>query len=75
MQIYSGSMEREFVPVEKRGGGKAKDDSHLPAHLRNSFPHTNSEATVTAGMLSALMHLFHNGPFMLFLDSFAQPIH
>ena len=51
VQIYSGSMEREFVPVDKRGGGQAKDDSHLPAHLRNSFPHTNSEATVTAGAL------------------------
>lgn len=40
VQIYSGHMERKFVPVEKRGGGDAHVDSDVPAHLRNDFPHS-----------------------------------
>ena len=40
VQIYSGYMERKFVPVEKRGGGDAIVDSDVPAHLRNDFPHS-----------------------------------
>ena len=48
MQIYSGHLERKFVPVEKRGGGDANVDNDVPAHLRNDFPHsghTNAKTT------------------------------
>ncbi len=46
VQIYSGHMERKFVPVEKRG--KGGDDSKAPAesHPQCTGPHSaNSDST------------------------------
>lgn len=49
MQIYSGYMERKFVPVEQRGGGDAQVEKDLPAHLRNDFPHSGHAAMKSSG--------------------------
>lgn len=48
-QIYSGYMERKFVPVEERGGGDAQVDKDVPAHLRNDFPHSINTAAKSSG--------------------------
>ena len=48
-------MERTFVPVEQRGGGEAQDDSDVPHHLRNPFPH--SEHAAEAGANGTLLVL------------------
>lgn len=48
VQIYSGHMERKFVPVEKRGKGEGGDDSKAPAesHPQGTGPHSaNSDST------------------------------
>ena len=48
VQIYSGHMERKFVPVEKRGKGEGGDDSKAPAesHPQTTGPHSaNSDST------------------------------
>lgn len=52
VQIYSGNMERPFVPVEKRGGGEPRDDSNLPSHLRSAFPHTDGVPTTNGAPLT-----------------------
>ncbi len=47
VQIYSGHMERKFVPVEKRGKGEG-DDSKATAesHSQSTGPHSaNSDST------------------------------
>lgn len=47
VQIYSGHMERKFVPVEKRGKGEGDDDSKAPAesHPQSTGPHSaNSDS-------------------------------
>jgi hypothetical protein len=52
VQIYSGHMERKFVPVEKRGKGEADDDSKAPAesHPQSTGPHSaNSDSIPTNG--------------------------
>ena len=51
LQIYSGHMERAFVPVEKRGEGQANIESNVPSHLRNDNPHSDhTEAKAGNGM-------------------------
>ena len=48
VQIYSGYMERKFVPVEKRGNGEGGDASKAPAesHPQSTGPHSaNSDST------------------------------
>ena len=37
------------MPVEQRGGGEARLDNDVPAHLRNDFPHTDPADTKTKG--------------------------
>lgn len=40
VQIYTGYMQRDFVPVEQRGKGKTDANVDAPVQLRNDNPHT-----------------------------------
>lgn len=40
VQIYTGYMQRDFVPVEQRGKGKTDANVNAPVQLRNDNPHT-----------------------------------
>ena len=41
LQIYSGYMQRKFVPVEERGTGQHDSNINAPLQLRNDNPHTD----------------------------------
>lgn len=68
LQIYTGYMERKFVPVEERGKGQTDANVDAPVQLRNDNPHTehtengsghgmtacsNSMSLVTSGHMHA----------------------
>ncbi|DBA92912.1 hypothetical protein WJX79_000420 [Trebouxia sp. C0005] len=55
-QIYSGHMERKFVPVEERGKSEGDDHSKAPAesHPQSTGPHSaNSDSTPENGVTSS----------------------
>lgn len=41
LQIYSGYMQRTFVPVEQRGTSEHDANVDAPIQLRNDNPHTD----------------------------------
>lgn len=56
IQIYSGYMERKFVPVEQRGKGQANGDSTAPSHTDGQEPHgANTDAKAGTGTLVLCM--------------------